>query len=287
MIWFLFAFLTAIFESIKDVFSKKGLSVINEYIIAWSLWFFALPILIPILCFIGFQPVNNVFWHSLFVGGVLNVIATVLYMKAIKYSDLSITVPLVAFTPLFLLITSPLIVGEFPSLFGLIGVILIVIGSYFLKFNRRHNGYLEPFKSLINEKGPRFMLIVAFIWSISSNVDKIGVLNSNPVQWITAMSVFVSLMLTPFMLFGMKKDMGKFFVDLRVLLPIGFVYSFTILCQMTAISLTLVAYTISIKRTRAIFTVLWGYLIFKERDIKNRLLGSMIMVLGVLFITFS
>jgi uncharacterized membrane protein len=54
---------------------------------------------------------------------------------------------------------------------------------------------------------------------------------------------------------------------------------------MIAISMTLVAYLISIKRTSAVISVLLGSLIFKEKGLKERILGSILMILGVLFIT--
>lgn len=173
MLWFIFSFFTAFFESLKDVFSKKSLKNVDEYVVSWALRFFALPFLIPLLFFVDIPSLDNQFWTALLVSGSLNVIATILYMKAIKHSDLSITVPMVTFTPLFLLFTSPLIVGEFPSFFGLIGVLLIVLGSYTLNIKQRHEGYLVPFKALLKETGPKLMLLVAFIWSITSNFDKV------------------------------------------------------------------------------------------------------------------
>jgi uncharacterized membrane protein len=206
-------------------------------------------------------------------------------MKAIKHSDLSLTVPMVVFTPLFLLITSPLIVGEFPNLFGFFGVILIVVGSYLLQVKKRAEGILQPFKSLLQQKGPRYMLLVAFIWSISANIDKIGVMNSSPTLWITSMCMLISIGLFPFTykhLFGKTVEIKK---TIRMVFPIGLVYSFVILNQMIAINLTLVSYVISIKRMSAVFAVFWGFLIFKETEIKERLLGVSIMILGVLLIT--
>jgi len=277
--WFLFAFLTAFFESLKDVFSKKSLKKADEYIVSWSLRFFALPFLIPLLFFIEIPSLGNQFWIALFVGGSLNVITTILYMKAIKHSDLSITVPMVTFTPLFLLLTSPLIVGEFPSLFGFIGVLLIVLGSYTLNIKQRHAGYLAPFKTLLKEKGPKLMLLVAFIWSITSNFDKIGVLNSSP--------IFITLTLLPIMLYKSRGSIQQILISHRTLLPIGLFSALSLIFQMTAISLTLVAYVISIKRTSVVMTVLFGYLIFKEKGIKERLVGAVIMVIGVLFIVLS
>jgi len=56
---------------------------------------------------------------------------------------------------------------------------------------------------------------------------------------------------------------------------------------MTAVSLGIVSYVISIKRTSILFTVLFGFFIFKERNIRSRLMGAIIMILGVLLITLS
>jgi len=56
---------------------------------------------------------------------------------------------------------------------------------------------------------------------------------------------------------------------------------------MLAISLILVVYVISIKRASVIFGVLWGYLIFNEKRIKERFTGALVMVIGVALITMS
>ena len=262
MVWFIFAFLTAFFESMKDVFSKKGLKNIDEYIISWSLRFFTLPFLLPLLFFIKIPSLGDQFWSALVINGSLNLVVTILYMKAIKYSDLSITVPLVSFTPLFLLITSPLLVGEFPTIYGLIGILLIVFGSYMLNIKERNNGYLAPFKALLKEKGSKLMLIVAFLWSITANYDKIGVLNSSPLFWVISVNIFIAIFMFPIMMYKSRKKLYQIKTDFRALLPLGLFNALLFIFQMTAISLTLVAYVISIKRTSTLMSVLFGYLIF-------------------------
>lgn len=287
MIWFIFALLTAFFESLKDVFSKKSLKHIDVYIVSWSLRFFTLPFLLPLLFIINIPTLGEQFWIALFVGGTLNVVTTILYMKAIQYSDLSLTVPIVAFTPLFLLITSPLIVGEFPNFLGLIGVLLIVAGSYTLNIKQRHEGYLAPFHALLKEKGPKLMLLVAFFWSITSNFDKIGVQNSSPLFWVIAMSIYITLVMLPILLFKSAKNFQQISSNYKILFLIGLCSVLTLIFQMTAINMTLVSYVISIKRTSAIMTVLFGYFIFREKGIKERLIGVIIMIIGVLCITLS
>lgn len=265
--------------------SKKGLITTDEYIISWSLRFFSFPFLLPLLFFINIPVLGDMFWVALLVSGSLNVVTTILYMKAIKYSDLSITVPMVAFTPLFLLMTSPFIVGEFPALPGLIGVFLIVIGSYVLNIKEKQNGYLFPYRALLNEKGPRFMLIVAFIWSITSNFDKIGIQNSSPIFWVIAINAFVATLLFPTMISRSRNKLDQISTEYKWLLCVGLFSALTLIFQMTALSLTLVVYVIAIKRTSTVMSVLWGSLMFKEKGIHERLLGAVIMILGILFMT--
>ncbi len=287
MVWYIFSFLNAFFESLKDVYGKKGLKVVDEYVVAWSWSFFTLPFLIPIVLFTGIPNLGNQFWLALLVGGGLNVPATILYMKAIKLSDLSITIPMITFTPLFLLLTSPLIVGEFPSSVALIGIFLIVFGSYVLNLNKRQKGYLYPFQALLKEPGPKLMLLVAFIWSITANFDKVGVLNSSALFWVLAANAFISAAMFPIVLVASRKSIKQISKSLNYLVPLGFFAAVSLVFQMIAIGMTLVAYVISIKRTSAIMSVLFGHFIFKEKGLKERLLGTIIMIIGVLLITLS
>mgnify|MGYP001773338205 CR=1 FL=1 len=287
MIWVICSVLAALFESLKDIFSKGNLRDIDEYIVSLSLTFFALPFLLPFLFFIKIPHLGDQFWMALFFGGSLNVISIILYMKAIRYSDLSITVPMVAFTPLFLLITSPLIVGEFPRPFGLIGIVLIVAGSYILNIRERHRGYLTPFRALLKERGAKLMMVVAFIWSITSNFDKLGVENSSPVFWIIAIDTFIVIAMIPIVFYKSRGGLNQNPGDLINLIPIGLFGALTAIFQMKAITLTYVAYVISIKRMSVIISALFGYLIFNEKDIKERLIGALTMIIGVLLITLS
>ena len=286
-VWFAFAFLTAIFESFKDVLSKHNLRNFDEYLIAWSLRFFAMPFLLPLLLFIEIPRIGGSFWPALAVSGSINVIATVLYMRAMKNSDLSLAAPMLTFTPLFLLVTSPLIVGEFPGVLGLAGIFLIFAGSYAMNISERRRGFFAPIKSMLHKEGPRLMLFVAFLWSISSNFDKVGIENSSALFWVVSLNIFLVAAMTPLMIIKTRHTALQLRSNLRYIVPIGMFSALGSMAQMTAISIALVAYVISIKRTSAIISVLLGCFLFRERGLKERLTGAIIMVVGVILITLS
>jgi uncharacterized membrane protein len=67
----------------------------------------------------------------------------------------------------------------------------------------------------------------------------------------------------------------------------GTLNSITVLMQMQAVQMTLVTRVIAIKRMSALFSVLWGFLLFKEQGIRERAIGSLFMVLGVFAITLA
>lgn len=178
-------------------------------------------------------------------------------------------------------------VGEFPKPLGLLGVILIVIGSYLLNLQERNKGIIAPFKALLKEEGAKLMLLVAFIWSITSNIDKIGIQGSSAMFWVVAVNVFLTLGMLPVMLYKSPWGAGRIFRNIKSLLPIGLFSAIALTFQMMAVSLTLVTYVISIKRTSSIINVLLGHFLFKEKNVKQRLLGAAVMVLGVLLITLA
>ena len=284
--WIILSALTALSQSLQDIFSKKNLlKNIDEYLVSWSLAFFAFLFLIHILIINKIPAIGDNFWWIAIIGGVLNLFAFVLYIKAIKSSDLSITVPMMAFTPIFLLLTSPFMVGEFPNLAGISGVVLIAVGSYVLNIKERKNGFLKPFSSLIKEKGPKLMLGVALIWSITSNIDKIGVQNSSPIFWATTNTALIATFLLPIILMRKNKPLKEIFSNSKSLIPLGIFNALVKFFQMNAVNLAMVSYVISIKRTSILLSVILGVLIFKEKNIKERLIGVIIMFIGVLLIT--
>lgn len=285
MLGFILSILTAFSMAFKDVYSKKSLKKVDPYTAAWALRFFSFLFLLPLLFFTGMPKIEQDFLFALPIVVSLNLITTVLYMKALKESDISLTIPLISLTPLFMLVTSPLILYEYASFYGVLGVIFIVLGAYSLNIRKMDQGTLAPFKALLTEKGPRLMLAVAFIWSITGNYDKIGVLNSSPIFWAIAVNLLIAVFLLPFLI--KKSKFKEISPNLRTLLPIGFFLALMSVFQMTAISLTLVSYVIAIKRTGALISVFFGYLFFKEKNIRERAIGALLMVIGVILIGIS
>jgi len=284
MIWAILAGLTAFFESLKDVFGKRSLARADEYLVIWALVLFTCLTLLPAF-FLSDRPVlGDRFGVALLGSGSINVIATLLYIRALKVSDLSLAVPFVTFTPLFLLATAPLIVGEYPTPIDAVGVLLLALGAYILNLRERERGFLAPLRALFEQPGPRLMLSVAFLWSFSASFDKMGVRNSSPIFWATSLFAFLTAAFVPIVLLRSRRHLAALPQQALALAPMGIFQGMAVFFQMQALALAPVTQVISIKRTSALFGVLWGYWIFKERGTRERAIGAAIMIAGVVAI---
>jgi drug/metabolite transporter (DMT)-like permease len=216
----------------------------------------------------------------------LELLALYLYMKAIKVSPLSLTLPFLAFTPAFIILTGRLLLGERLSPYGVLGIFLIVIGAYCLNLSHIRSGFFAPLKAIIKEPGSRIMLLVSLIYSITSVNGKLGILHSSPyffaITYFTALTVLIVLF-APFVHdFHARSLISSPLKGMTV----GLITGLEIFSHVLAISQVQAAYMISIKRTSVIFGVLYGTWLFKEEKIGERLFGAVIMIGGVFFIGF-
>lgn len=288
MIGFLLAFGTAISEALKDITSKFNLHHIDEYTAAFSMHLVQSLLLFPLVWYFGLEAMSPRFLWALLASSVLQLAVILLYFKAIKRSELSVTVPLVTLTPLFMLITSPLMIGEFPSLLGVGGILLIVVGTYISNIEEKQKNIFAPFVSLVKNQGSRYMLLVAFLWSITANIDKIGVEETSPIFWAFAKDFLILFYLIPIIFLKSKKPLKQINSRKWPLLLVGFFRSASVLTQMFAIQFILVAYVISIKRASSVFIILFAFLYMNERkNFKNRLIGIIAIMLGLFVVAIS
>ena len=281
-IWFVFALLCALFLSLTDLFVKKYSSHVGDVEIAFGRILFALPILWLFSFIDGIPTINSdVLWVYLF-GLPLELLAIILYVRSLRVSPLSLTVPFLAFTPVFLLITSPIMMGEFPSRIGTAGVVVIAAGAYSLNAGSLRKGILYPLRMIISEKGSIMMLVVAFIYSITSNLGKMGIIMSSPTFF--AASYFSLLSMILFFLVLKRGNLKEIFR--KELIVIGILSAIMITFHMIAIKLIFVSYMIATKRISLLFGIIFGVIFFKEGGLREKLFGGFLMIAGILIIAF-
>jgi drug/metabolite transporter (DMT)-like permease len=287
MSWLTLGLLSAMTISMVDILSKHVLKDTSFIIVGWGRLLFSAPFLIiASLFFLKIPNIDPRFWIIISILIPLEIIALLLYMKGLKLSPISLTIPFLSLTPIFLIITSFIMLNEFPSKSGILGILLISIGSYILNIHRvRIEDFLLPIKAIIKEKGPIFMIAVSFIYSITSNLGKKAIIYSSPEFMGIFYLPILLLSFTPILPFVTEiKEFRCIKSKIVIFLFIGFLYSIMILAHCLGISRIEVAYFIAIKRTSILFSVMLGEIFFKEGHIKERLIGTTLMVAGAISI---
>ena len=283
--WFFLSLLAALSLATSDALTKKIFSNLPPLMMGLARLGYAMPWLIAALFFIPWIIPDTTFWSCIAIGLPLEALAFYCYMKAIKVSPLSLTVPFLAFTPGFIILTGWIILGEEISLGGLCGIILIIVGAYFLNISQTTQGLLVPLMAIFREPGSRLMLLVSFLYAFTSAIGKLAIIHSNPYFFGITYNAALAVLLTLFLPAAAHAEPVRTLLRKPVVgLVLGATVAITIFSHMLAISMTNVAYMISLKRTSLLFGVLYGALWFKEEKIAERLTGATIMISGVFLI---
>jgi len=282
---FFLSLIAALGLATSDALTKRFFSDRSAYEMGLIRLVYTLPWLLAVSLFVSPAGTDAVFWTCVLSGLPLEVLAFLCYMKALKVSPLSLSLPFLAFTPGFIILTGWLILGETISGGGLGGIVLIIAGSYCLNISSFKQGALQPFLAVIREPGSRLMLLVSFIYAFTSTLGKLAILHSSP----NFFGIVYYLILTVVMFVGLaftgKTPGGILRTQTPVMaLALGATAAVTIFSHMLAISLTQAAYMIALKRTSLIIGVLYGAWWFREEKIAQRLTGALLMVAGAIFI---
>ena len=295
-LWLVYSLLVAFFSSTIAIISKKAMKGMDS--LTTSIIFKAVTV-VALLPFVALNlrniPTSSNFLTVLFMASMLNGTSTLLYFHAVKHGEVSLAVPLLTLTPAFMLLTSPLILQEFPPVEGVAGIILIVVGAYVLSVSSTfpNNGMslFTPFINLIKDRSAASMLAVAFIWSITANLDKVGAKLSTTIQWIFLVNLLSLIILLSAMLAWNKKHISILSPNsssfLMLIILAGAIHAIMNVIQIEAIMMTYASYVIAIKRMSALFTVIFARAVLKEGAFPLRALASFLMVCGAAILALS
>lgn len=287
--WFLFALTFAVTSSLGIIISKRIMKVIDEYWYLWISGLFTLPFLfLIIIWFYQIPHFDRIFFFAVGASIALDVVAAVFAYRAIKISEVSLVAPFSAFNPVFTTIISFVFLRELVSLKELAGIVVICIGAYLLEISKTQKGLFFPIKTLLTNKAVQLSLMAYFIWAITPTFQKTAIFHTYP---STPPFVSFSGMVGTSLFFGMlsakfsrssfnniKTSIKKFF---PLFLLLGILSSIGQTAAFVTFSLTKLGLATAIFKLSMIFSVVLGWIFFKEKNIKDRLIGSIVMLMGI------
>lgn len=287
MDWFLLTLLSAFAFASADAATKKFFAdagVWDSVVVRFVLSGMAL---LPWLALTYEAPTSWHFWPWLGTLIPLDIAAIYLYVRAITAAPFSHTLPYLAFTPVLTAASGWLLLGEVIPAHGLAGIVLVSLGAYLLNLDGAtwRADKLAPFRFILREQGPRLMLGVAVIFSITATLGK-GAMQYMPAPLFGPFYSAVLAAATALVVFARQRRVFTI-VHRR---PLGAALvsgamAIMVLAHFIAIERVEVAYMIAVKRTSMLFGLVYGALLFGETQLGRNLAAGVIMVGGVILLT--
>jgi drug/metabolite transporter (DMT)-like permease len=291
MDWLTLSLLCALSLAGADALTKKFLGKCTAAELVMVRFGMAAALLVPWVIMHPPAPVAATFWWWVGTALPLEVLAMVMYVIAIRDSPLALTLPYMAFTPVFVSVIGWLLLGETISAQGLLGVLLVTVGAYALNLDQarwsRPRSWLAPVAAIYREKGSRLMLGVALIYGVTSVLGKGAMRYMAGIQF----GAFYFLMVGALTIavFGLRepKSMRVLLRPRAAAVIIGALMAAMVVTHFLALERIQTAYMISVKRSSILFGILFGAMLFGDKRLAQHLSAGAVMVAGVALIAFQ
>jgi drug/metabolite transporter (DMT)-like permease len=286
--WFGLALSSALFQVLRNMAMKQIGHALDEYINVWGRFTFLLPFTLAMVWQHGIPDLQPGFWGMSLLFACVQIISTLCLSKALRFSDISIVTPLWKLSIFVLILFAYFTINEVPSLLGLLGMTLSVIGVYFLNIKKSRLSVWAPFQVLLTDRGLRYALLAAFFYAPSVITAKQGIVLSDPYFGVFIGYLFASLLLLPLVFqtsrlhFHHIPRLWKGFVGM------GLFAALTSVTQGIAYKMTLTSYVEAVKQVEILFALAIGYQIFQERErVREIIPGCVLMLIGIILLKLA
>ena len=227
---------------------------------------------------------DSIFWFYCAAAGIISALGNGFLVKALEKGDLSILGPINSYKSVVSMMVGIFLLGEIPQLWAVIGIALIIFGSYFVL-----DTLPERFSwTLFKRSEIQYRIWAMVLTAIEAIfIKKIILLSNVTVSFIVwcVFGAFFSFWLLLFLKVDMRKQwcrqsssVWRFFLFLTLTIGLTQLTTNYVFDRMN------VSYALALFQLSSIVAVFLGYKIFRETNIRKKLLGSAIMIIGAALI---
>ena len=267
-------FLRVITNSLSNVFQKKlateGENPVYVNFINYLLLSLAS---LPMLFFIDYSCFNLIFWKYAILGAAFGTACNCFMILALQYGELSVLGPINSYKAIVGMIFGIIILHEIPNLYGILGIILIVIGSYFI--------FDSASPKVLLRKDIQYRIYALIFSAIEAVfIKKVIILSSVMTSFIVS-----SILGAAFAFITLKtltKETIKKTNKIHSFFYLSAALCFGVMTFSTAyvFKYIQVGYALSLFQISIIINVILGYKLFKEKNLLKKLTGSLIILIG-------
>ncbi len=205
---------------------------------------------------------------------------------SLSEGDLSVTYPLSITAPLYIPFLAYIFLGERITLLMFMGILIALVGTYVIQMNTSIRNF--SFERIdLRKKHIRYAAFAGFIYSFGAIIDKIGVGRERFFVYTYWVVVFMFIYMTLNIL--RNRDLKSYmFACYRRSLPVvvlgGIILTLSFLSYRFALTLAYVSAVSGARQISSLFGVLMGIFFLKEPYGPIRIIATMLIVIGIMFI---
>ena len=226
---------------------------------------------IPLLLLVNFSLITPEFWLYAIAGGITGAIGNCFMVLALKQGELSVLGPINSYKAIVGMIFGIFLLHEYPNIYGLLGIGLIIIGSYFI---------LESPKALLRKDIQDRIYALIFTAIEAVFIKKVIILSSIASSFI--ISSFLGAIFSYLIMRILENEKLHIPTKKNSIMYISTTLCFAIMTFTTAYVFKYmnVGYALSLFQLSIILNVILGYKLFNEKKLIKKLLGSLIILIG-------
>ena len=229
---------------------------------------------------ISIQSLDSEFWIYSIAGGITGALGNGFIVKALEKGELSVLGPINAYKSIVGMLFAYLLIKEVPNVWGIAGMLFIIIGSYFVLDTTEEKFSWQLFKT----PAIQYRLAALILTGIQAVLDKKVIEHSNLTIAFAGWSIFGAGFSFIFILFT-KVSIQKEFKNIhRAILIKYFLLVITVGLMLASTNYTLshmpVGYALALFQLSILLSVVLGHRFFNEMHLFKKLIGATIMVIG-------
>ena len=221
---------------------------------------------------------------------VLHVFYFILLARGYATGDLSLVYPVArGMGPMLVPVLAVILLGEIVETMAIVGISAIVGGIYTISWWGNFHQVLRSPLLFLRSAGMRYAVLTGLTIAVYSIVDKEGVGHIQPLLYIYFLDIGTVALLAPYILAnkGMETVKAEWRANAVPITVSGLLAFAAYGLVLTAFSLSRVSYVAPAREVGIVIGVLMGIFLLKEPFGRGRLLGSGLIVGGLVLIAFS
>ena len=263
----------------------------NQEVFAWALLVAGSVMMAPLgAVLFWFNPIGMPGWWFVLATVALHIFYFLTLGRAYSRGDLSLVYPIArGIGPMFVPILAVLLLGESMALPAMLGVVLIIIGIFIVSWWGRIRRILGGPSVLLRDAGVGYAVLTGLNITVYSLVDKQGVEHVQPFLYMYFLTLGSAAGIAPYILHrhGLAPIRQEWRENAWPILAAGFLVFAAYGLVLTAFSLSRVSYISPAREVGIVVAVLMGVILLKERFGRGRLMGSAVIVAGLVSIALS